>query len=93
MYVATPQVTVRSEYHTGVRDGGYAAIGPQIKFHFGPSALTPTGLVYDPSYSDTMFISICLFSFLKFRNLEAVVGGMFMRTCVSNIRCQWSETS
>ena len=46
MYVTTPQVTVKNEYHTKVGNGGYAAIGPQSALHVGQSAMT-TGLVYD----------------------------------------------
>lgn len=41
------EVTFKNEYHAEVRDGGYAAIGPQSKLHLGQSAVTPTGLVYD----------------------------------------------
>ena len=47
MYVTTPQVTVKNEYHTKVGNGGYAAIGPHSRLHVGQSAVTPTGLVYD----------------------------------------------
>ena len=47
MYITTPQVTVKNEYHTEVRNGGYAAIGSQSALHVGQSAVTPTGLVYD----------------------------------------------
>ena len=46
MYVTTPQVTVKNEYHTKVGNGGYAAIGPHSILHVGQSAVT-TGLVYD----------------------------------------------
>ena len=46
MYVTTPQVTVKNEYHTKVGNGGYAAIGPHSALHVGQSAMT-TGLVYD----------------------------------------------
>ena len=47
MYVTTPQVTVKNEYHTKVGNGGYAAIGTQSALHVGQSAVTPAGLVYD----------------------------------------------
>ena len=46
MYVTTPQVTVKNEYHTKVGNRGYAAIGPHSALHVGQSAMT-TGLVYD----------------------------------------------
>ena len=82
MYVTTPQVTVKNEYHTKVGNGGYAAIGTQSGLHVGQSAVTPTGLVYDLIISHLwrhVYFSLLFFSFVKFRNLEAVVGGMFMR--------------
>ena len=93
MYVTAPQITLKSESHTEGCVGEYAAIGTQSALHVGQSAVTRTGLVHDLilSYCDVMFISVCLFSFVKFRNLEAVVGEMFMR--VFNLRFQWSETS
>ena len=81
MYITTPQVTVKNEYHTEVRNGGYAAIGSPSALHVGQSAVTPTGLVYDLIISNLwrhVYFSF-FFSLVKFRNLEAVVGGMFMR--------------
>ena len=58
MYVTTPQVTVKNVYHTEVRDGGHAAIGPQSALHVEQSAVN-SGLVYDLilSHRDVMFIS------------------------------------
>ena len=78
MYVTTPQVTVKNEYHTKVGNGGYAAIGTQSALHVGQSAVAPTGLVYD------LIISHCDVNLrhglsLKFRNVEAVWEG----NCVS----------
>ena len=51
MYVTTPQVTVKNEYHSKVGSCGYAAIGPHSALHMGQSAMTPTGLVYDLTVS------------------------------------------
>ena len=70
------EVTFRNVYHTEVRDGGHAAIGPQSALHVGQSAVN-SGLVYDLilSHCDVMFISIYLFLFVKFsgcgRNVHA----------------------
>ena len=88
MYVTTPQVTVKNEYHTKVRNGGYAAIGPHSALHVGQSAVTPTGLVYDLVLSHchvklNLFVSHGLP--LKFRNVEAVVGGKLR---IFDLRCQ-----
>ena len=71
------QVTVKNEYYTKVGNGGYAPIGPQSALHVGQSAVT-TGLVYDLVLSHchvklNLFVSHGLP--LKFRNVEAVVGG------------------
>ena len=71
------QVTVKNEYHTKVGNGGYAAIGPHSALHVGQSAVT-TGLVYDLilSHCDVNLNLFALHGFpLKFRNVEAVVGG------------------
>ena len=81
MYVTTPQVTVKNEYHTKVGNGGYVAIGPHSRLHVGQSAMT-TGLVYDLILSHCD-VNLNLFAShglpLKFRNVEAVWEG----NCVS----------
>ena len=88
MYVTTPQVTVKNEYHTKVGNGGYAAIGPQSALHLGQSAVT-TGLAYD------LILSHCHFNLnlfvshgltLKFRNVEAFVG---RKLRIFDVRGQW----
>ena len=82
MYVTTPQVTVKNEYHTKVGNGGYAAIGSHSALHVGQSAVTPTGLVYDliVGHCDVNLNLFALHGFpLKFRNVEAVWEG----NCVS----------
>ena len=88
MYVRTPQVTVENKYHAKVRDGGYAAIGPQSALHVGQSAVT-NWLVYEQILSQVfvIFISICLFcNFpLKFRNVETVKGGKLR---IFDLKCQ-----
>ena len=77
MYVTTPQLTVKNEYHTKVGNGGYAAIGTQSGLHVGQSAMT-TGLVYDLILSHCD-VNLNLFAShglpLKFRNVEVVGGG------------------
>ena len=88
MYVTTPQVTVKNEYHTKVGNGGYVAIGPHSRLHVGQSAMT-TGLVYDLilSHCDVNVILFALHGLpLKFRNVEAVVGGKLR---IFDLRCQW----
>ena len=88
MYVTTAQVTVKNEYHTKVGNGGYAAIGPHSALHVGQSAVTPTGLVYDLilSHCDVNVILFALHGLrLKFRNVEAVVGGKLR---IFDLRCQ-----
>jgi len=88
MYVTTPQVTVKNEYHTKVGNGGCAAIGPQSALYVGQSVMT-TGLVYDLILSHC-HVNLNLFAShglpLKFRNVEAVVGGKLR---IFDLRCQW----
>ena len=78
MYLTTPPVTVKNEYHTKAGNRGYAAIGPHSRLHVGQSAVTPTGLVYDLIFSHCD-VNLNLFAShglpLKFRNVDAVVGG------------------
>ena len=88
MYLTAPQVTVKNEYHTKVGNGEYAAIGPHSALHVRQSAMT-TGSVYDLTLSHchvnlNLFVSHGLP--LKFRNVEAVLGGKFR---LFDLRCQW----
>ena len=88
MYVTTPQVTVKNEYHTKVGNRGYAAIGPHSALHVGQSAMT-TGLVYDLILSHCD-VNLNLFAShglpLKFRYVEVVVEGKLR---ILDLRCQW----
>lgn len=37
VYLTTPQLSIRNEYKNEVRDGGYAAIGPNNQLNQGSS--------------------------------------------------------
>ena len=88
MYVTTPQVTVKNEYHTKVGNGGYAAIGPHSALHVGQSAVTPTGLVYDliVGHCDVN-LNVCFARFsLEIQKCGSGVGGKLR---IFDLRCQW----
>ena len=88
MYVTAAQVPFKSESHTEVRDGGYAAIGTQRGLHVGQSAVTPTGLVYDLTISH-LWRHVYFSLFFVFRLWNSEIWKWLWEECSSVSETSW----